>query len=325
MKELAYGGFLPLELNPGIERFAFWEKDLQRFNTVKAALDSVIRHLNCPLIRVPYYYCPSTLEAIRRTGAEVRLYHIDDELMPVDLPDEAGSAIMLVNFFGVMEDRIAELARRFEKATVIVDNAHAFFADPLSPETTFNVYSAKKFFGVPDGAYLIGPQHKDDELPPACGADYAGFLLTSYEQGTNAAYQEKKRVDDLLSASYGGMSALACGLLKNVDYDRVRKARAENFAVMKETFAAINALALPADCPAYLFPLYLPGRGEALKKSLIGEKIYAPTLWNGPDLLSNGTSFELSLAKDTVFLPIDQRYERQDMSHIINRVKEYLK
>jgi hypothetical protein len=324
MKQKEYGGFLPLELNTGKEWFSKWEDHLSRYNSVKAALDDLIRNALFSCVYVPYYYCPSTIEAIRRTGVRVKLYHINDDFLPANLPDEKDTAVLLVNYFGLMGKDIEQYAKKFRKATVILDNAHAFFSNPLSPSRYFTVYSAKKFFGVPDGAYLTGPISNDGRFPPTLAADYSGFLLTAYEKGTNAAYEEKKRVDGLLASTYGGMSELAQGLLKNVDYERVRTRRTENYSQLRGAFAYINELDLPEKSAAYLFPLYLKDRGEKMKKVLISSRIYVPTLWNGADLMEKGTNFETSLAKNTLFLPVDQRYDEEDMSVLIEKVKEIL-
>ncbi len=317
-----YGGFLPLELNPGAEWFAKYER-VARFNSVKAALDAILRAERIRRIFVPYFYCPSTLAAIRRSGAEVTLYHIGADLQPLELPDEKDSAVLLVNYFGIQDEQTAKRAASFCRATVIADNAHAFFAPPLPSEKDYSVYSAKKFFGVPDGAYALGPKLAAS-ADVSCAADYAHFLLLSYEQGTNAAYAEKKQVDALLDGRYGPMSALARGLLQNVDYERVRLRRKENFSLLRCAFHNENGLRLEKDCPAYLFPLYLEGRGAAYKSRLVREKIYVPTLWSGEELQNEGNDFERSLAEDTLFLPLDQRYDPKDIKEIIEAVKEIL-
>ena len=40
-----YGGFLPLELNPGKEYFAQYDPYLRRFNSVKAGIDYLIKRI----------------------------------------------------------------------------------------------------------------------------------------------------------------------------------------------------------------------------------------------------------------------------------------
>lgn len=61
-----YGGFLPLELNPGKEWFDGYQDNLRRFNSVKATIVHAICLTDIQEIYVPYYYCPSTTEAIKK-------------------------------------------------------------------------------------------------------------------------------------------------------------------------------------------------------------------------------------------------------------------
>lgn len=319
-----YGGFLPLELNPGKEYFADYEQWLGRFNSVKAALSFLIGRLGQAKIYIPYYYCPSTTNAVRNMGKEVCFYHIDGELMPVDVPDEDGSMVLLVDYFGVCTDRIVQFAHNFKNAEVILDRAHSFFSDPIIGEHIHNVYSAKKFFGIPDGAYLISKAILPDLESAVSAHDYSKYLIMAYEEGTNAAYPMKKDVDKRLADHYGSISKLSIGLLQNVDYDRVKKSRIENYRILYEALKDINELALPEFCPSYQFPLLISEKGKELKKMLIEKHIFVPTLWAGKDLQEHGNSFELGMMDNTIFLPVDQRYDADDMKYLISSVSDGL-
>ena len=319
-----YGGFLPLELNPGKEYFASYEDKLCRFNSVKAALDNLIKCLGLKKIYIPFYYCPSTTEAIRRTGIEVKFYHIDENLEPVDVPDESGSMVILVDYFGVRSEQVNKKAVGFLKADVIIDRAHGFYTAPVIADRVHNVYSAKKFFGIPDGAYVISKAVAFDVELPVDAHGYAEYLLTAYEEGTNAAYQLKKEVDAKLGGNYGNMSKLSIGLLKNVDYDRVRQRRTDNYKVLYNAFGDVNELSLPDACAAYQFPLLISEKGKLIKEKLIEKRIFVSTLWSGNELRENGNSFELNMMKNAVFLPMDQRYDERDMEYIIYVLKEML-
>ena len=309
-----YGGFLPLELNPGKEYFEKYEEYLGRFNTVKTSIDVLIRKIGYKKIYIPYYYCPSTTEAIKRTGVEVIFYHIDSTLMPVDLPDEASSMILFVDYFGVCGERIKKYARSIKNAEVVFDFAHSFFEEPIMEDHRHNVYSAKKFFGIPDGSYLISKtiRLEDEELSYA--GSYAEYLLKTYEEGTNSAYCMKKEVDTKLGSEKKAMSLLSVGLLKNADYARVNKQRRANYSILAKEFGRVNMLDLPDSCAAYQYPLLITG-GSTVKKELINNK---------EDLKREGNEFEITMMNDCVFLPIDQRYDENDMRYIadtVNRVK----
>lgn len=319
----SYGGFLPLELNPGTEWFDRYKQNRRSFNTVKAGLDFLIRQLGIREISIPYYYCPSTTKAIKDTGVSVHFYHIDEKLMPESSAWEKGEAILLVNYFGVLEQQIAGMIHNQKEKIIILDNAHAFFAVPPSLENIYTLYSAKKFFGVPDGAYLVGKNVKASKDAEEYAAEYLHYSAVAFERGTDAAYHEKKEVDKMLSSHYAGMSILAHGLLCNVDYQRVKNSRESNFSWLRKQFLKENELEIRDDAPAYLFPL-LCRNGEEAKRKLIENRVFVPTLWSGEDLLVGGNEFELHMARDAIFLPIDQRYDRDDMQYVADLTKEIL-
>lgn len=319
-----YGGFLPFELNPGKESFAKYEPWLMRFNTVKASLYYLFRAIDIRRIYIPYYYCPSTTEAIKKVVSEVFFYHIDENLMPIDLQDESDAAVLLVDYFGIRSREVIALAQSFKKAEVVLDLAHSFYTEPLIKEKVHCVYSAKKLFGIPDGSYLVSKVAVPSEETLTDAASYVEYLVMTYERGTNAAYSKKKETDQFLSANYAGMSKLALGLLENVDYDRVYNRRRENYEFLRQHFEKVNELGLPESAAAYQFPLLQKGKGQTVKKILVEEKIFVSTLWTGENLIKSGSEFELTMSRDAVFLPMDQRYDLADMMYIASKVDEIL-
>lgn len=311
----SYGGFLPLELNPGVELFAKYEPDLMRFNSVKAAIFHVVKSLKYSKMYLPYYYCPSTIEAIREMGVTVEFYHIDSTLLPINVPDEKGTFVMIVDYFGVMDEKTDKLALSFSNADVILDKAHAFFSEPVKGDRIHCIYSAKKFLGIPDGAYLVS---KLANVPQSMSFSdsYSQYLLVTYEKGTNAAYSMKKDSDSLIAANYDSMSSLALGLLKNVDYNRVEGQRKANYSCLHKYFKTVNELSLSGEYAAYVYPLLISGKGAYFKQKLVENKIFVSTLWTGKDLLAKGKENELNLAENCIFLPMDQRYNADDMDYI---------
>lgn len=320
-----YGGFLPLELNDREEYFAKYEPYLMRFNSVKAAFYEVIKKSNKDKIYIPYYYCPSTIEAIKKTGIETVFYHIDSNLEIESVSDDKDSIVLLVDYFGIKDAYVNTKVKEFIQAEVIIDRAHDFYAKPVDQYNIHNVYSAKKFFGIPDGAYLVSRQAHSQKQILSEGNKYASYLLKTYECGTNVSYSMKKDTDLYLATNYACMSKLSLGLLKNIDYLKVKEKRCSNYEVLRKAFIHINELSLPIDCPAHQFPLLIKGKGEKIKHDLVEEKIYVSTLWSGDDLKQKGNEYEVNMMKNTIFLPIDQRYNAEDMEYLVDRIMEMLK
>lgn len=315
-----YGGFLPLELNNNDELFAKYMPNVIRFNSIKASIHHVFKETRIRTAYLPYYYCPSTIEAIRQMGIEINFYHIGSDLLPIEFVDRSDSAFLLVDYFGIRTKEVDAVSNRFQNAVVLIDRAHGFFGEPILRNRVYNIYSAKKFLGVPDGSYLVSKEIEQREQDYSNSNLYADYLILTYEEGTNRAYRQKKESDQIIADHYDYMSRLAYGLLCNVDYTYVRTSRITNFNVLNEKLGQINRLDLPDVCAAYHYPLLIHDNGQELKKRLVQERVYVPTLWNGNDLLQKGNAFELDIARNGIFLPMDQRYNPKDMEYIADRV-----
>lgn len=321
-----YGGYLPFEIHESEDFFSrYGEANVLRTNSAKAAICFAIKNNPIRKIYIPHYMCRSVKEMLRDTGIETAYYFLDDELLPKLEETEEGEAVLLVNYFGIMEERVRKASEKYH--TVILDHSHAFFSEPVIREGVFNIYSCRKFIGVPDGGYLIG-KNVSAKLEPEKISGHFSYLTTSLEHGTNAAYAQKQESDRYFMGNYKGMSRLSRGMLSSVDYAYIRQCRADNFRYLHELLKDGNQMEIPQTEPAAYFYPFLPKescrRGDHLKADLVAEKIYVPTLWRElvtPEFL--GTR-EYLLSEKAVFLPIDQRYKKDDMKYIAGRVKSLL-
>lgn len=316
-----YGGFLPLELNEGREFYLYDETQMQRFNCGKAAVASVMQCIAPKTIYIPYYLCPNVCKEIESHNLKVEYYHIDEKMMPVDLPDEEGDCVYLVNYFGIMDVAITQYARSFQKAFVILDNSHSFYCKPIMSKNIYNIYSCKKFFGVPDGAYLISAHLEGGEIAEGYASERALYLFESLEQGTNYCYTKKKEADFEIARNYEGMSVLTKRILQSIDYEAVKKKRCDNFRQYEEAFAEMNLFECAENSVPYIYPLNV---GRNIKKQLVEKKIYVPTLWGHMIEEKFKGSLEYRLSDETIFLPLDQRYYYNDIEYIIETVKYIL-
>lgn len=317
-----YGGFLPLELNKGKEWFDGFDNKIA-FNSFKSAICYLIssRKFNC--VYVPYYYCPSTIDAIKKTGCKVCFYHIDEMFDPILENVEPGCVVILVNYFGIK--RTIKEYKMPDGVIRVFDFAHSFFEYPVMEKDTYNIYAPKKFFGIPDGGYLISESidFENEKVDESYGAEMIHYLAAAFEEGTEASYNEKKCVDIKISNENKGMSIISHGIMRNVDYNHVLTTRTNNFRCLNDIFRSKNEIAIDGITPAYVFPL-LVKHGKEIKQCLIRRKIFVPTLWSGEDLNEYGNEFEKHISADGIFLPIDQRYGVEDMRYLSDLVENFL-
>ena len=312
-----YGGFLPLEIPEQKGHLYSKYRNILSFNTIKAAIPILRRYLNIDTVHVPYYLCPNVIKELKSTFPNVVFFNIDENLLPI-LDDADNKLIYLVNYFGVMDKKIKKYIKNNPKSVFILDNAHSFYCKPILADNDFNLYSCKKFFGVPDGGFLITKDFIEKEWPATYSDEYSHYLVKSLEQGTNSVYLEKKEVDDRINRNYTGISVFSKKLLCGIDYDWIKNRRLTNFKVLDEAFSGINKIKCEKTSIPYLYPLNF---GVNIKKELVSNKIYVPTLW-AQCLVDDKNPFEKYLAENTILLPLDQRYDVNDMFYIVQVIKE---
>lgn len=313
-----YGGYLPLELKIKKEFYSYQNHNMMRLNSGKSAIFYALQMMDIKKIHIPYYICNSVVDTIRKTDVEIIPYHINYQYIPINIHMQPGDGILIVNYFGTQTSVMKRLIKAF--SNIIIDNTQAFFSKPIMRNDIFNIYSPKKFVGVPDGGYLIGkniliPKYT---IPRDQSSPYSDFLIESLEFGTNYSYQKKLDNDKRFKSSFLKMSTFTETLLKSIDYNYVIERRVNNFNTLHSLLKKYNRNNLDSlDSVACYYPLFLD---FDLRDELIKKKIYVPTLWS--EMLSNidNCPVEYDLSKHTLFLPIDQRYEKQDMEYIANIV-----
>lgn len=252
------GSFIEMQFPEGKEYYT--GEETARLNSGRAAIWHALRILNCNTIWLPYYQCERVRSFLLKNGVSIKYYHINHCFDPLDIKQKNGEAVLLVNYFGIMSmERMSKLSSYY--SNVIIDNAQAFFARPF--QNCVNVYSARKFFGVPDGAYVICKWAEQfmDEYEEDFSSDTSLFLLQRIEYGCKGeAYatrmQNEKRIDD---SEIKQMSKMTQIILSGTDYEGVIHKRQENYVFANEMFDSINCLNpsmyLSIDCVPMVYPL----------------------------------------------------------------------
>ena len=179
--------FLELQFNVGKEwhtESKYPHLEVARLNSGRAAIYHAFQCLQCKNIYIPYYQCDTVRDFLKKKGVQVQYYSIDKDFTPLISSQEVGKegVMLIVNYYGIMSsNRLKKLAALYDN--VIIDNSQAFFAEPI--DTCMNVYSARKFVGVPDGAYVIGKNALNGwgAYPQGYSSDTAAFLLQRHEYG----------------------------------------------------------------------------------------------------------------------------------------------
>ena len=305
----AIGGYFELELRKG----EHYHKNAIRLNSGRNCFEYILRARSYKRVYMPFYTCEVLYEPLRRTGVERIDYHINEQLEPIELPDlKEREAFLYTNYYGLKQAYVEHLAQKYGNR-LIVDNAQAFYAEPIAGIDTF--YSPRKFFGMADGGYLYTTALLQQELPQAKSMSRMGHLLTRIEEGAEAGYQEFRHNDDSLDElPIQKMSKITEAILASIDYEPVRHQRRKNYEAFACQLEASNLVHLPLDETAVpmVYP-YMTSDGT-LRTKLISNKIFVATYWPN---ISDDNSYEAYLKQHLLPLPIDQRSEEEDMKRII--------
>ena len=311
MKEI--GGYLELENFIGRE---YYQNSIA-LNTARNALAYLVKARSIKKIYIPYFLCDSVSGVCDREGIAYEYYHIDADFKPVfEREIKDGEWVYIVNFYGQLkENDVLNYRNRFGR--IIVDNVQAFFSEPIEDVDT--IYSCRKFFGVPDGAYLISDCPRLD-VDTDFSKERMKHILGRYEGSSASDYYADFKANDrsFVELPVRYMSRLTHNILGAIDYESCAAKRNENFSLLHRSLGGFNKLNLNIPYGPYMYPFYCAD-GMMIKKALAEKKIYVPTLW--PNVLNfDGCELEKDYAQNILPLPCDQRYDREDMARIIYEI-----
>lgn len=303
-----------------LRRGEHYHKNAIRLNTARNCFEYVLRTRGSVKVYIPYYTCEVMLEPIRKLQIEYEFYHINEQLEPAVLPKlNANEAFLYTNYFGLKQECVKRLAMEYGKQ-LIVDNAQAFYAEPIDGIDTF--YSARKFFGVPDGAYLYTNMTLQQEFEQDCSFDRTAHLLKRIDLGPEAGYQDFRMNDDALcNQEIKRMSKLTEAILCGIDYESAKRKRRENYAFLDNALKDSNLIHLKIDDEEV--PMVYPYLTDnvLLKQRLIDNKVFVATYWPNVKEWTTEGMVERELMEKMISIPCDQRYGAKELFRIIELVE----
>ena len=306
------GGYFSLEL-PLREEY---HKDALRLNTGRNCLEYVLRARQYRKVYIPYYTCDVVLEPFHKLNIEFVFYPIDIHLeIAQQITLHEDEALLYTNYYGLKQPYVEKLAEQYGHQ-LIVDNTQAFYARPVKGIDTF--YTCRKFFGVPDGAYLYTYKRLDIEIEQDISWDRMSFLTKRIDLGPEAGYADfREQSKRLVGQPIRRMSNLTQRLMQSIDYEASALKRRNNFICLHDALADTNQLHLPLS--ENTVPMVYPylSTDKTLKNRLIANRVFVATYW--PNVLQwcQSDDWEYYLAERTVFIPVDQRYGQADLQQII--------
>jgi hypothetical protein len=256
------------------------------------------------------------LEPFKKLGVPYEYYHVNIHL---ELRDELtlkdGEALLYTNYYGLKRRYTERLAKQYGNS-LIVDNTQAFYAKPIAGIDSF--YTCRKFFGVPDGAYLYTDKLLDVELEFDQSYERMLSLTKRIDLSPEAGYQDFRHTSkSLVGQPIKRMSKLTQRMMQGIDYESIAQRRRTNYQLIHEALGKENNVELPLEVDAVpmVYPYLVPVKG--LRDKLIENKIYVARYWPSVLELTTPDDIDYLLAYQMQPLPIDQRYGEKETKRLI--------
>lgn len=315
----AIGGYFELELS---KQNHFHTHSTLNFQSARAALVALLQFITPTRIWLPHFICDAMVAAAKECQIEVCFYSIDSHFgIDINLSPASDDLILYVNYFGICSQQIGNILNRFNPQKIIIDNSQAFFSPP--DPCLANIYSPRKFFGVPDGGILI----TNLPLAPPDIVDLGSVarmthLLTRLDHGPEKGYPYFQAAEESLSdLQPKRMSPVTASLLKSIDYRQAHIQREANFDFLHKHLESTNLFKIPYFSGVPLCYPFITSK-KFLREKLRDRRIYTPIYW--PDVANrlNSDTLEFRMVQQLIPLPCDQRYTAYDMERVIEAIDE---
>lgn len=307
------GGYFELEL----PRFPELHAKAIDLNSGRFCLEYILRCKKYNKVYVPYFTCDSVVEPIQKLGVRFEFYHIDEKYEIAEYINlSADEALLYTNYWGLQDTYCQYLASKYQKQ-LILDYTQAFYSQPITGIDTF--YSCRKFFGVPDGGYLYTDAKASFEMAQDESYTRMDSLVKRIDLSPEAGYEDfHKSSAAFHEMPICKMSKFTKRMMQSIDYDNVAQRRLDNYNYLLKHLGGRQLCY--GEVPM-IYP-YRSEQGQDLRKTLIANKIFVAKYWPNVDEWAGEDAAETWMANHILPLPIDQRYNEEDMKRIINIIKD---
>lgn len=300
------------------------------------------------VILCPSYSCWSMTAPFEFSGWTVVYYRlnedltVDEDYLKMLLSGSKADAILTMNFYGsASTDAAIAIVKGFnEKITVIEDFSHCTFCldQIFNEKVDYYVSSIRKSVGVCDGAIILSKE-PSNKAYIGCAAPSFGQLRLGAQQ-QKGRYAFTKSLDDkdifLTELRHGEemidkldgvhpISEVSLKQIESINGEQIAFARREN---MKHLWVLLNGkvkmipgLDRSFKGAPFSMPILVENR-DAVQRQLAQKGVYAPVLWPANENARNVCEVSAYVADHMLSIPIDQRYNYDDIEDIAKIVLE---
>lgn len=319
----------------------------------QSAIEYIIEKLNPKdgdVVLMPSYLCPEILNKFKSKKIQIEFYSInfdlsiDLDVLKAKIQKYNVKAVLFIDYFGFFHstETIEFLTELKNKNIVLIEDAVQVLwfkkHEKFIGNYIFN--SFRKFFPV-DGSLVIDYQNKATTVFAEKDSKYneviykARMSKTDYIEGnfsiTEESFLKKFELAEKLyyEKKYAGAMLLESKkYLSKIDFELIKEKRLSNYKYLNKYFEKHNTVkrVFEIDDLNGIIPLCFPvivNNRDRVRRELRNKNIYCPVHWD----ITNETElkqFEASqnLSKNILSLPIDWRYEENDMDALIENFEE---
>lgn len=350
-----YGSELPAVLLPDgyFESLKDYGREMTYLRTGREALLYVSRNckpVDTGVILCPAYSCWSMIAPFECSGWKVVYYRlnqdltIDEEYLIKLLPAFKPDAILTMNFYGSASTQYAiPLVKEFnDKIIVIEDFSHCTFClDQIyNEQVDFYVTSIRKSVGVCDGALVLSKEPTNRQYIDAYAPDFGElrwgaqrqkgrYSVTKSRDKKDIFLSELKRGEEMIEKIDGvhPISDVSLRMLETINGAEIAFARRENMKhlwnELEFEVKMIPGLQKSFGGAPFSLPIMVENRDE-VQKRLAKKGVYTPVLWPIGKDARKVCANSAYVSEHMLSLPVDQRYDWDDMEDIARIVKETL-
>ena len=323
--------------------------DRSLFATGRAALAAIlINESSCVGDwLVPDYICPVVPQTLSEGGARPKPYHWHTPWMPdlsqLDRLLDNAAGIIIPFYMGLAPaSQLWELLSN-RSLVVIEDRCQCVgsFPAPNDLQGSYAIGSFRKWMPTPDGAYCV---KRDGAAPLPIGSPDTKLVLArmaaalvkqtrsldlplGVDRDVEQAYIELFRLGETWSefpVKPKPASSVAGYLIRNANFDMICARRIANQTWLAKHLAAKDEVRILEPEPGLLEKQNVPllampvtcSNREAIRRRLASQNIYCPMHWVDGDWTGLG-GVAADLAESVLSIPIDQRYELEDLQRIV--------
>lgn len=315
-----------------------------KYASGRAALYHILMSNKLTTFKVwlPDWLCESMIDAVSKTGINYGFYRLGsdlrmdvDEFVEENKPISENDAIVLVNYFGLVdvEQTIHQLRNKKVFSLIIEDDVQALFSfmDDKPHTADYRFTSLRKSIAAPDGG-LVRTKHpipvanKENTFAPV---KLKGALIkgSSNEDDPDEAYLECfEEGEELLEENYESMmSHESQNIFAVTNLEEVAQCRKRNAQYLIKELQAVGIeplLPMKDDCVPLFVPVVINNRDD-LRRTLRQQAIFCPVHWPLRDDMKH-LETGASMAEHELSLVIDQRYTLEDMQCMMDVIQNWL-